>query len=72
MTTDMNKLISGELPWRERETAFENAFPQFELIFAVVDAPSPELVDEATNALVRLSQQKDLFRSVQQRRRPVL
>ncbi len=67
MTTDINKLISTSLPWRQREAAFEKAFPQFELIVAVVDAPTPELVSEATDALVaRLSPQKNLFRFVQQ------
>ena len=67
MTTDVNQLISPNIPWRQREAAFEKAFPQFELIVAVIDAPTPELVDEATSALVqRLSQQKDLFRSIEQ------
>src|ERR1700682_6056565 len=67
MTTDINQLISTDIPWRQREAAFENAFPRYELIVAVIDAPTPELADEATAALVqKLSQQKDLFRSVQQ------
>ncbi len=67
MTTDINQLISPNIPWRQREAAFEKAFPQFELVVAVIDAPTPELVDEATGALVeRLAQQKDLFRSIQQ------
>ncbi len=67
MTTDINQLISSNIPWRQREAAFEKAFPQFETIVAVVNAPSPELVDEATHALVqRLSEQKDLFRSIQE------
>jgi hopanoid biosynthesis associated RND transporter like protein HpnN len=67
MTTDINKLISTDIPWRQRELAFEKAFPQYELIVAVVEAPTPELVAEASDALTaRLSQQKDLFRSVQQ------
>ncbi len=67
MTTDINQLISTDIPWRQREAAFEKAFPQYELIVAVIDAPTPELVAEATDALVaRLSQQKDLFRSIQQ------
>ncbi len=43
----------------------ERAFPHFELTVAVIDAPTPEQVDEATNALVaKLSQQKDLFHSI--------
>jgi hopanoid biosynthesis associated RND transporter like protein HpnN len=67
MTTDINQLISTNIPWRQRELAFEKAFPQYELIVAVVDAPTPELVEEATNDLAqRLSQQKGLFRSVEQ------
>ena len=67
MTTDINKLISTDIPWRQRELKFESAFPQYELIVAVIEAPTPELVAEASDALTaRLSQQKDLFRSVQQ------
>src|ERR1700721_824857 len=67
MTTDINQLISTSIPWRQRELAFEKAFPQYELIVAVIDAPTPELGQEATGALVqRLSQQSDLFRSIQQ------
>jgi uncharacterized protein len=67
MTTDINKLISTDMPWRQREMAFERAFPQYELIVAVIEAPTPELVAKASDALTeRLSPQKDLFRSVQQ------
>ncbi|MGB7041426.1 MAG: hopanoid biosynthesis-associated RND transporter HpnN, partial [Xanthobacteraceae bacterium] len=67
MTTDINQLISPNIDWRQREARFEKAFPQFELIVAVVDAPTPELVDEATNALVtKLAPQKDLFHSIEQ------
>src|SRR6202163_507963 len=67
MTTDINKLISTDMPWRQREMAFERAFPQYELIVAVIEAPTPELVAKASDALTeRLSPQKDLFRSIQQ------
>jgi hopanoid biosynthesis associated RND transporter like protein HpnN len=67
MTTDINKLISNQMPWRQREMAFENAFPRYQLIVAVVEAPTPELVAEASDALTqRLSQQKEMFRSVRQ------
>ena len=66
MTTDINQLISSNSPGRQRELAFERAFPQFDSIIAVIDAPTPELVEQATGALVaRLSQQKNFFRSVQ-------
>jgi hypothetical protein len=67
MTTDINKLISTDMPWRQREMAFERAFPQYELIVAVIEAPTPELAAKASDALnERLSPQKDLFRSIQQ------
>jgi len=67
MTTDINQLISTDMPWRQRELKFEKAFPQYHLLVAVVDAPTPELVTEATDALERrLVQQKSLFRSVKQ------
>ena len=67
MTTDINQLISPNIDWRQREARFEKAFPQFELIVAVVDAPSPELVDAATTALVgKLAEQQSLFHSIEQ------
>jgi hypothetical protein len=67
MTTDVNQLISPNIPWRQREATFEKAFPQYELIVAVIDAPTPELADEATAAMVqRLSQQKQMFRSIEE------
>ncbi len=67
MTTDMNKLIADNLPWRQREAALEKAFPHFQTTVAVIDAPTPELADEATQALVRrLSQQQALFHSIEQ------
>ena len=40
--TDINKLISKDLPWRQREAAFEREFPgNFQSTLAVVDAPTP-------------------------------
>ena len=67
MTTDINQLLSSNSPGRQRELAFEKAFPQFDTIIAVVDAPTPELVQEATSALAaQLSQQKNLFRSIEE------
>lgn len=67
MTTDVNQLISANIAWRQREAEMEKAFPHFELIVAVVNAPTTELVEGAANALAqRLAQQKDLFRSIDQ------
>ncbi len=65
MTTNMADLISNDIPWREREAALEKAFPHFQTIVAVINAPTPELADEATAALnQRLSQQKNMFLSI--------
>ena len=63
---DVNKLISKELPWRQREVAFQKSFPpKEETILAVVDAPTSELATQATAALIqKLSGQKDHFRSI--------
>jgi hopanoid biosynthesis associated RND transporter like protein HpnN len=68
INTDINTLISQDLPWRQRELAFEKAFPQhLRSILIVVDAPTPELTTEATSALVqRLQQNNELFDSVAQ------
>jgi uncharacterized protein len=67
--TDVNALISADLPWRQRELAYEAAFPQStQTILAVVDAPTPELANAAATALAQQlsSQQNGLFRSIEQ------
>src|SRR5215470_5835831 len=63
---DVNKLISKELPWRQREAAFDKSFPpKEEEILAVVDAPTSELATQATAALIqKLSERKDLIHFV--------
>src|SRR5262247_144782 len=63
---DVNKLISKELPWRQREVAFQKAFPpKEETILAVVDAPTSELATQATAALIqKLSERKDHIHSI--------
>jgi uncharacterized protein len=63
---DVNKLISKELPWRQREVAFEKSFPpKEETILAVIDAPTSELATQATAALIqKLAPQKDHFHSI--------
>src|SRR5437588_5910625 len=68
INTDINTLISQDLPWRQRELAFEQAFPQhLRSILVVLDAPTPELATQATAALVgRLTADHDHFRSVAQ------
>jgi uncharacterized protein len=63
LDADVNKLISKDLPWRQREATFDSYFPsKNETILAVLDAPTPELASQASAALVaRLSEQKELF-----------
>ncbi|MEA2987380.1 MAG: uncharacterized protein QOG83_91 [Alphaproteobacteria bacterium] len=68
INTDINKLISPDLPWRQRELAVDLAFPhRNETILVVVEAPTSELTTQATSALLeRLTGQPDLFRSVRE------
>jgi hopanoid biosynthesis associated RND transporter like protein HpnN len=68
INTDINTLISAQLPWRQREIAFEKAFPQhLQSILVVVEAPTPELTSQATTALAdRLAGNKTDFKSLAQ------
>jgi hopanoid biosynthesis associated RND transporter like protein HpnN len=67
VNTDINQLLSANSPGRQRELAFEKAFPQFDITLAVVEAPTPELVQEASAALVaKLSTEKNFFVSVEE------
>ena len=67
INADVTKLISPDLPWRQREAAYQQAFTHgTQLIVAVVDAPTPELATAAAQALVdRLGSEKALFNSVE-------
>jgi len=51
INTDINKLISPDLDWRQRDIEFEKAFDQERLIIAVVEAPTPEFASAASAAL---------------------
>lgn len=66
--TDVNKLISPALDWRQREIEFEKSFPgRFDSILVVVDAPTAELASRAVAALTpRLKQNTTAFRSVEE------
>jgi hopanoid biosynthesis associated RND transporter like protein HpnN len=65
LNADINKLLSPDLPWRKREIAFNALFPQFDVIIAVVQAPTPELANQATAELAgSLAKRRELFRSV--------
>src|SRR5690242_11370647 len=68
INTDINALIDKDLPWRQRDIAFETAFPQhLHSILAVVEAPTAELATQAADALVaRLSTNTELILSIAQ------
>ncbi len=66
INTDIEGLISENLPWHQHQIALSKAFPQKGII-AVVKAPSAENAEQATNALAQgLSRQPDLFPLVEQ------
>ena len=66
MTADTSQLISQRLDWRQRELAFDAAFPQFNnLTMVVVDGATPELADDAARRLAAaLKERQDLFQTV--------
>src|SRR5215471_21506683 len=68
INTDLNKLISPDLPWRQRDLAVDKAFPhRHDRIIAVVEAPTSELATQATAALLdRLSEQPEALASIRE------
>ena len=65
INTDINKLISPDLDWRQRDIAFEQAFDQERLIIAVVEAPTAEFASAAGAALEKkLAENHTNFESV--------
>jgi uncharacterized protein len=66
INTDVESLISQNLPWHERQLQLNQAFPQ-KGISVVVEAPTSENAELATNQLARtLASNPDLFRTVGQ------
>ena len=66
INANVDDLLSSKLDWRQREIEYHNKFPEsIELILVVVDAPTPELAQAASQALTQdLAKRTDLFRSV--------
>src|SRR5271169_6655643 len=64
--SDSSRLIAADVSWRQRERAFDAAFPRrANLIAVVVDGATPELAEQAAAALTeRLSRESELFRAV--------
>ena len=69
MTTDTAELISPHQDWRQRELAYEKAFPSLQkLTVVVVDGATPEIAEDATTRLAAaLAEKKQFFHAV---RRP--
>ncbi|MBV8133060.1 MAG: RND transporter, partial [Alphaproteobacteria bacterium] len=64
--TDVTDLFPRDLPWTQRAFEYQRSFPQPDIL-AVVDAPTPELVEEATSKLVDgLTARRDAIRAVHQ------
>jgi hopanoid biosynthesis associated RND transporter like protein HpnN len=68
ISTDVSKLLSSDIPWRQREADFERAFPQRnEIILVVVQAPTPELTKLATDDLAQsLAKRPEIILSIRQ------
>ena len=66
ISSDINKLMSSSLPWRQQELMLDLAFPQrVDRIVAVIDGTTPEGTDNAADALVReLSSRSDVVRTI--------
>ena len=65
LNSDINALLPTDVPWRQHELAFEKAFRRFDLLEAVVEAPTPELAAAATSELTHaLEVDKTQFESV--------
>jgi len=66
INTDVERLISQDLPWHARQVALTKAFPQ-KGISAVVTAPTPENAEQATDELAQaLKKNPNLFPRVAQ------
>ena len=64
--TDVNQLFPAELAWTKRAFQFMEAFPQHGIL-AIVDAPTPEAVEQATTKLAEaLAADPAHFRAVDQ------
>ena len=66
INTDIQTLVSQNLPWHQRQVELSKAFPQ-KGISVVVTATTPENADVATDELAqRLKENPELFRDVVQ------
>lgn len=65
IATDIKELFPRDLPWTQRAFQYLSAFPE-QGILVVVEAPTPELVDQASGRLASaLAADKENFKSVE-------
>jgi hopanoid biosynthesis associated RND transporter like protein HpnN len=65
INSNIDALLSSDLPWRQRELVLEREFRRYELIDAIVEAPTPELTAAATTAVTQaLAKDTADFKSV--------
>jgi uncharacterized protein len=64
--TDVTDLFPPDLPWTRRALEFMRTFPQPDIL-AIVEAPTPELVESASNKLAQaLAARSDFIRGTHQ------
>src|SRR5438105_11623099 len=62
--TDINDLLSPDLTWAQRGLQYARDFPQRDIL-VVVDAPTPEIAEQATTRLAEaIEARPDRFRAV--------
>ena len=66
INTDISQMIAPDLDWRQREIGYDKAFPgSYDMIIAVVDAPTAEYTKLATDALEQRLHRDERFLSIQ-------
>ena len=67
INTNTDDLISDKLDWRQRQIAFDTAFPQlYQRVLVVIDAQTPERAQAAADTLqAALLQKKDVIEAVE-------
>ena len=66
INTDTASLIAADVAWRQHQRSFDQAFPhRSDLIAIIIDAPTPEIAEQATASLAHsLASQTDIFHQV--------
>ena len=66
INTSTDDILSENLPFRQVEAAYERAFPEEDLVIAVVDAPSADQAEAAAQSLAaRIGQRRQNFERVE-------